>query len=255
MLFLERIIDHMAKKITASIGDGEFKIMSGEDFCIMNNVYSAMHRHSFAEVQIVSGGKVKFAVDKQEYELKEGAILIPANVFHHVNGEGAELKRISFLVDKEFKKVSCCEISGNIVSEFMSKLEKQKNVYSFPGFMDYIVFIMGRLSENIPFEVSDTSDYKYVIGEFFAEKYNENLQISDLADELKLSKMQTQRLVKKYTGKTFGENLTAYRMETAEYLMKYSKMPMNKIAEYVGYESYGGFWKAYKKYHNQDIKL
>ena len=86
------------------------------------------------------------------------------------------------------------------------------------------------------------------IREFFSLHYNKSIQLSDLAKELHLSNMQTQRIVKKYTDKTFGENLLIQRMTIAENLMETSDMSLLEISEYVGYHSYCGFWKAYKKY-------
>jgi transcriptional regulator GlxA family with amidase domain len=55
-------------------------------------------------------------------------------------------------------------------------------------------------------------------------------------------------VLRKYTGQTFGENLLRQRMTVAENLMETTGLSLRAISEYVGYESYGGFWKAYKRF-------
>ena len=50
--------------------------------------------------------------------------------------------------------------------------------------------------------------------------------------------------------KTFKEKLSSTRIESAKILIESANMPMQKAAEYVGYKSYSGFWKAFGKTKN-----
>ena len=91
------------------------------------------------------------------------------------------------------------------------------------------------------------NDEGYIICEFFSNHYNGVIKVSDLAKTLGFSEKQTERLVLKFTGRTFKQELVSRRMEMARYLEKNTNMTMTEIALYVGYNSYNGFWKAYKK--------
>ena len=113
-------------------------------------------------------------------------------------------------------------------------------------------FVLSELTAKNIFKLYPVKDYTLQIREFFSLNYHRNIRLSDLAAELFLSTMQTQRVVKKYTGRTFGENLLQQRMTVAENLMQTTDMSMAEIAEYVGYNSYCGFWKAYKKFQSAD---
>ncbi len=112
----------------------------------------------------------------------------------------------------------------------------------------YISLICSNVIDNLCESVAENTDYAYAINEFFGRFYNMKVTVTDLASYLGLSEKQTTRLVKKHTGKTFLQNLLEARMLTADYLSKNTDMPMTEIARYVGYNSYGGFFKAREKY-------
>lgn len=38
------------------------------------------------------------------------------------------------------------------------------------------------------------------------------------------------------------------RMKMADQLLSHTDMSMTRVAQYVGYNTYAGFWKAYTKY-------
>jgi AraC-like DNA-binding protein len=90
------------------------------------------------------------------------------------------------------------------------------------------------------------TDYAFLIYEFFSTNYSGDVKLADLADILHLSERQTERLVIEHTGKTFKEEITSMRMEMAQKLIS-AGMPLTEIAQYVGYKSYAGFYKAMKK--------
>ena len=50
---------------------------------------------------------------------------------------------------------------------------------------------------------------------------------------------------------TFGEYLLHQRMTVVQNLMETTSMTLTEIARYVGYNSYCGFWKAYKKFKQE----
>ena len=77
------------------------------------------------------------------------------------------------------------------------------------------------------------------------------IRIEDLAKELHLSTRQTERLVFANTGNTFGNELTLTRIAIAKHLIKTTDMKLSDVAEYVGYKSYAGFYKALNRDKNK----
>ena len=51
-----------------------------------------------------------------------------------------------------------------------------------------------------------------------------------------------------FVRKNFSEELTARRMLAADHLIKDGRLSLAEVAETVGYQTYSGFWKAYKKF-------
>ena len=92
-------------------------------------------------------------------------------------------------------------------------------------------------------------DHAFIIREYIGYNYAKPITLEHIAKELCVSKKQAERLIERYTGKTFLELLTSERMRAAEqYLSLDEHIPLTKIAPLVGYQSYSGFYKAYKKY-------
>ena len=73
-----------------------------------------------------------------------------------------------------------------------------------------------------------------------------DVTVEDLAEEIGYSKSQTARIVEKITGKTFNRFLLCWRMEIARILIINTEQCLLDIAEAVGYQTYSGFFKAFK---------
>ena len=203
---------------------------------------TALHNHGYAEIHLAFSDGDICNVQGKEYVLCAGdAILIPAGAFHYIKGNNLQ-NHFSFSVDADVSTVIKKKIPAVFSECFMECWKNEKPL------MNYIIFICNEFFELITCETSPNNDYKYLIGEFFVKNYQHNVCVKDLAELLHLSEMQTQRLVKKYTGRTFGENLRIYRMTIADYLSKTTTMTLEEISRYVGYASYNGFWKAQQKH-------
>jgi AraC-like DNA-binding protein len=90
---------------------------------------------------------------------------------------------------------------------------------------------------------------RFLISEFFTRHYQEDVTLSDLAALLCLGEKQTARLLREETGRTFREELTAYRREAALMLMKEGKYSLSEIAERVGFGNVSDFYRMFRKLH------
>ena len=227
------IIDERTKKI---------RIFKDEEPPAFKLSASPLHKHEYAEVHIVGTGHSICTVENVDYELLEGdALLVPPAAYHMVHSDDLTRRHFSFQAE-----LSCTRpVKMHFPKEFIKELfERLSSGDHSIGTLSYICRELSGIS---CYRREAINDYKHAIGNFFDKRHHENVEIEDLANTLHLSKMQTQRLVKKHTGMTFGENLRTYRLRVAEYLMKNSDMTKEEIARSVGYSSYSGFWKAQKK--------
>lgn len=206
---------------------------------VTDNIISPIHKHGYPEIHVILSGSVQYVFENITYTLSESeVIIIPENIYHSVTYINSATT-FSYQVKDSLKKVKTIRLPQEFCKNFHSCIKENKS------FMHYVTFISDELFENTSADVIPP-DYSYIIAEFFSENYNKDIHIGDIAQRLSLCPMQAQRVIKKHTEKTFLENLTFYRMTVARHLMK--TLPLNEIARLVGYNSYSGFWKAYKKF-------
>lgn len=209
---------------------------------------SSIHQHGHCEIQVVGSGNVEVTVNNKTILVNENeAILIPHTAFHSTACKAVPESFFSFQLEQHSTEVSVVKLPDGFVKDFFAKLKKGIAENNESLYINQLIFITAELtgynkSHDCP------KDCKYIISEFFSLNYSKNITVADLAKTLSLSSVQTQRIIKKHTGKTFSKNLLEHRMTVAANLMETTDMTMEEIAAYVGYSSYSGFWKAHKKY-------
>ena len=128
----------------------------------------------------------------------------------------------------------------------------------------FFMILAKRIEElHLPFQdkaihVSSESENSFrqrkIVEEFFQIRYNEEIGIEDLANELCLSVPQTHRIVKKVFDEGFKKTLIKQRIEHACMLIKQRDLPLTEIACRCGYTSYNGFLSAFKSYMGKSPK-
>lgn len=83
--------------------------------------------------------------------------------------------------------------------------------------------------------------------ELIQKQYQDPLQLTEIADDLHLSPIYLGQLFKKETGATFSQYLVNWRIERAKAILRRSDTDIGQIAELVGYQNNGYFYKVFKK--------
>ncbi len=206
-----------------------------------------IHTHSHAEIHIFLG-KATVTVDNCKYDFKNGTIvLIPKSTYHTYElRDGAKHSAFQIAMDAEFAYHS---VSPDILRELFHEIEKVWETENYSRISAYLSFLCSYFVTDVEKKkTSKITDYAFLINEFLSLKYIEDIKLSNLAEYLCVSEKQAHRLVIKHTGNTFGNELTTRRMKAAEQLMKDGRFSLTEIAESVGYQTYSGFWKAYRRY-------
>ncbi|MBQ6923000.1 MAG: helix-turn-helix transcriptional regulator, partial [Clostridia bacterium] len=105
--------------------------------------------------------------------------------------------------------------------------------------------------KDLEHSIATDKDYKIHAEEFFYNRYKERVTINDLAKSLYLSVSQTARVVRRVFGMSFKEVLLKQRIENAVMLIEKGNLSFDEIALDSGYNSYNGFFSAFKKYTGQ----
>lgn len=239
----------MNSEFTIDINDNQTKVYMQIGFFSHENISYPLHTHIFIEMHIFLNGTAILKCDKEDVQINTGDVLIvPANTPHQYYSIEKGAKRITFLIDydtpctlhkttipKTLLTLLCNEIQNYVLTGRNSKLK---------ALLSYICsdFFVTPKKQTVP----PITNRELIIEEFFSKKYNLNVSIDDLASELMLSKKQTAREVKKFTGNTFTGELSKRKINAAIILSRTTNLSLTQISEKVGYSSYSGFYKAYK---------
>lgn len=242
----------MNNEFIIDINGSEAKIYMQTGFFNHNDLCYPLHKHLFVEMHIFLSGNAVMQCDNKDIILQEGDVLfIPANMLHKYRSFGENSKRISFLLD--FNK--CCNTPNklSLPKALLPLICKEIQAYTLTGRDSKLKALLSYICSDVL--TSETEKPKIpitsrelIIEDFFTKKYNSNATLDDLARELMLSHKQTEREVKRLTGNTFIEEMSKRKVEAAIMLSQTTSMSLTEISKLVGYTSYCGFYKAYKKY-------
>jgi len=236
-----------ANELTVTVGVKERKVFLQNGFYDNGSPTSYMHRHNYAEVHLISGEGGVFAVDDKEYFMGDGCvILIPEGAYHGCVRLNGNTKHTAFQIAIDVDEPRLFYVNVELIAEFFKEIENCRISGDHRMVAAFISLVCGYFSPSI--EAKKITDIGFLISEFFSNSYGADVSLEDLAAVLHLSTRQTERLVKEHTGRSFREELTFTRMVIADRLMRISDRPLCQVAQYVGYRSYAGFWKAYRKY-------
>jgi AraC-like DNA-binding protein len=206
-----------------------------------------VHTHSYTEIHAFIGEATVY-IDDIAYSLNGSNIVLIPKQTYHTYFQNPDTIHAAFQVkfDANFQVMTAPE---SILREFFEGIDYSRESGDYSSVVPYMSFICSYFFKSeAPLTASKVTDYAFLINEFFSLKYIYDVKLTDLARELCVSDKQAHRLVVKHTGKNFSEELTLRRMHAAEHLIKDGRLSNSEVAETVGYQTYSGFWKAYKKF-------
>jgi AraC-like DNA-binding protein len=239
-------------RLSLKTNDKTYNVFLQDGFySLLNESSSTVHKHNYAEVHIVSGGSSKFKVENAEYTVNDGEfIIIPRGNFHTWTDNSIDSNTVlhtAFIIDTPISEIEIISADTNVVRGFFNEIQKFFKTQNHGIINSYIPLLLSYADKTAEAPQCKNTDDGVLIENFFSTNYASDIHLADLALILNLSPRQTERKILEYTGHTFNEELCATRMAVARYLESSTNMSRSQIAEYVGYKSYAGFWKASKK--------
>lgn len=238
-----------------------------------------MHSHAMYELHILYRGSAEIEVEGQSVELyQDDCALVYPDTFHNFKSqdEDSTIVSLGFFLEKNGEKgdVDYYEILQQHFRQSNGLLVLRENA----SVIEYIQkMIAGRLLQK-PFSknieeallvlvfsellylicgnsvptnreeqgLAENDQRAYVIEDYFNHYYMEDISLKKLSALLCLGEKQTNRMIQKTFGESFRERLSKMRLKAAEKLLTESDMDVKNIAEIVGYQSYNGFYLAFK---------
>lgn len=280
-------------KLETVLGDALFAVEVGfPNLGSTRRWQDTTHFHVDSEIHIILNGSALLEIDGKDVRLHAGdvCLLAPRSSHYPKNcSDTLEKTSFSFSLTRNYSHSR----SGKAFSEYMyySNIFKSVSEFFLINDAELLATVQKLISERISSEnehicqvllasffitlakrikehhlpyreqtvrsVSESENsfrQRKCVEEFFQKKYNEEISIEDLADELCLSVPQTHRIVKKVFDEGFKKTLIKQRIEHACMLIKQSELPLNEVAYNCGYTSYNGFLAAFKSYMGQTPK-
>ena len=236
----------MNKELTICLNSLNFKAFLQNGFYPGHTPTSYVHRHNYSEIHIVSGDAV-FAVGTETVTLKGGdSLAIPKRILHRCISISPGAEHTAFQTTLDISEIAVCSFANGTVDNFLFEINECENSGTYNKVCSYISLFVTPFVDAPTVKAENIRDYGFLINEFFSNRYGFDITLNDLAEILHVSPRHAERLVKEYTGNSFGKELTKARTEMASYLIKTTDMTLAEISRLVGYRSYAGFYKAMK---------
>lgn len=265
--------------ITITLGNIKIKIENTGFTPRTTSMFTPAHSHANFEFHMNLKGSSVMDIEEQKINVHQNEfVLVFPDTFHCTSNQSddAQIICFGFSVEKLSKSSATNYydklheyISRNnefvlirqnpLIAEYLKKINSHQNlktVFSSDAtkalfillFTEMLlpVFEKSNPAENESQESSHSYSQIVMIENYFNDRYMENITLSKLSSLLYLSEKQTNRLIKKTFGMDFRECLGKIRMKSAKKLLRETKMDVKDIAEAVGYESYNGFYLAFK---------
>ena len=242
----------MKNELTVKIGTREVKCILLDGFYMNTPPTGNLHRHNYTEIHILCGELVCLELENKQLSFSGSCVFaIPAGKLHRFL-DATNARHTAFLIESETDDFWQTDIPETTALAFFAEIEKCSDSGDYTKIAAYISLLCGDMIGERTLEVTPITDTAFIINNFFSVNYNKEASLADLAAELHYSEKHTERLVQKHTGMTFRQAMIEYRMSVASHLAKTTDMPLSEIAERVGYNSYNGFWQAYRQYQKKD---
>ncbi|GAA0297763.1 AraC-like DNA-binding protein/mannose-6-phosphate isomerase-like protein (cupin superfamily) [Gracilibacillus halotolerans] len=254
-------------------------------------IHFPKHSHDFIEMNYVYHGTFEQQIGDQVISLEQGDILLlnqyvehelkacntedivinfiihPAffdSILPNIASGTIQTQMVHFLFNSMFDYNQQAEflfypLSGNDqISEMMDQLIQTMNGDSLFA-RSKIKFLMGllliELMEQQPQSQALSEEQKFLqtVFEYIEEEYK-NANLEDLAKIVNQTSYGVSRKIKTLTNKNFKDLLQEKRLTMAKHSLLYSDLPIQTIAEEVGYENISYFYRIFKKKYGMTPK-
>ena len=228
---------------------GEYKVFLQGGFYRNTSVCDYIHIHNYTEIHLAAKGEMVFVIGDEKLTINDKtALIIPGGIPHGCISTTGGAIHTAFQIDIPTENISTCAIEEDLTRYLFTETQRTDPRGDHTAVVAVIALLCSRIFPDTPLLPHYVTDTAYLITDFFSRNYRDDVRLGDLAEMLHLSERQTERLVEERTGRCFRDELTVTRMKMADQLLTSTDMTPTRVAQYVGYRSYAGFWKAYTKY-------
>lgn len=263
--------------IDFSIGNTDFSILFVPDFQISEVDWNAKeHFHLFCECHFLISGNICLTTCGQKLCFgADSFCVIPRSLKHSIKTITEPTRKISFYVAISQNKYTQNNIFSWYEQIFFSEKPFVSDKLALPFNMLFKIiqnaesstFIqqsklrclfswafleLAQQAEKITVfgNTNTATNYDYELAlkieNYLIDNCRASTSLDNLAEYLSLSQRQTSRLLKRLFNQSFQDIQKEIRITTAKELIQQNRSSLKEIAESLGYDSYIGFYKAFR---------
>jgi len=229
------------------------------------NLNYISHYHEAIEIICVKSGTISVFSGAKEILLKKDDIcfFMPGEIHGFKSTESNHLYVIKLDINSYVEKIDLGKIHltenrvtvenqfysvfKSLIDEMITEHTEKKKGYEFA--VRYCKNkIIAEILRNLEYDFVDTSkSIKLLtsVNNFLDAKYEQKIELDEVAAACHFSKFYFAHKLKKMTGMTFVQYLTAFRLEKAVLYLKNSDMTITEIAEVCGFGSLRSFNRTF----------
>lgn len=172
------------RQLIINIAGTEIEVFMQGGFWDFDYVSPAFHKHKYAEIHVVSKGTIDFISEGSIITVKEGEILvIPGGVFHRYEKKKA-VNHFAFQINYPIAKLRKLKVSQDIISKTINEISAYKKSGESRKLSACMSFLCSEVCSYIKSEITPIQNRSFIIYEFFANNYNRNITLSEIAEQI-----------------------------------------------------------------------
>lgn len=235
---------------------------------------SLMHFHPFTEIFYVIGGKGKFAVENESFNVKkDDMIIVNPNIYHHEDSSGDDpLEYVVLGVDEltfdlngedHLFLYQSFDKNNDDMEYYISRLlmESERKEFGYETvcqklFELFMLKIIRQMKVNLSKDNTQLPAKREIrmICHYIDLNYSEDITLESLADYMKMNKYYMAYEFKKYMGISPINYLIERRIKECKSLLRTTSLSIAEISETVGFSSQSYFSQMFKKNTNMTPK-
>ena len=247
------------------------------------------HAHEFIEMAVVFKGRCINEIDNKRFAMSAGDIcLVAPGTFHTLEVFDDATIVLNYLMrSSTFENTFFYLLSGkSILAGFFRRIflePEGSNLLLFRTGQDYelmyylaeiyeesksagsdknplmntmlnmffLALIRGH-SQDVVLMEEESEDLHPVHLLSYMQDHYEDVSLAQMAEHFHYSERHMKRMLQKYTGRSFRENILTIRMNEAGRLLRKTRLPVSEVAARVGYGDVSGFRQAFRKFYGKN---
>ncbi len=224
------------------------------------------HLHNEYEIIYCIKGSFTAIINSQEYLIKEGemSVSFPHHSHHYLYNKNEELEVYLLIFDtKQLPEIenilsNAHPLSCRMVPKYRDEIEKlfenifqnrKNDNFSLLRRSGYLKLISSEIFDNMELVPSKKTDPEILseLINYCIENHTTDIHLSDLEEQLHLTKYYISRILKEKLSLGFNEYIHSLRMDTAKNLLLETDTSISNIAYKVGYNTVRNFNRIFLK--------